>query len=307
MSNGPSQFRKKPVLITAIQWDGNNLAKIIEFTDGRFPDTRSDFASMKWGDYCDLVARDGLKIFTLEGKMSADIGDWIIKGVKGEHYPCKPEIFAMTYEAVATPSAVIASPTEQDQAQQSGNMRPVAAPVSQLDAFYEVARPVVISALLEHRMVRMFEVEEDGLGNSYPLVDRLTLDGGADIESGMVEIEAIADAVLDALAAQTSSGACAGCSPTNRISALIDERQAPAKQAKLDDFVAAAQPVAVAPDLASLHAYSRGARPGIGKPRELFYLAEDVERLLAPTPAPERRTEMLDVLLSTTPAPGETK
>jgi hypothetical protein len=37
-------------------------------------------------------------IYTLEGWMRADIGDWIIRGVKGEHYPCKPDVFAMTYE-----------------------------------------------------------------------------------------------------------------------------------------------------------------------------------------------------------------
>lgn len=39
-------------------------------------------------------------IYTLEGAMTADMGDWIIKGVKGELYPCKPDIFAATYEAV---------------------------------------------------------------------------------------------------------------------------------------------------------------------------------------------------------------
>lgn len=97
-----SQFRKKQVVIDAIQWAGDNLAQIIEFTDGRKPDVKHDFAAMKWDEYCDLVARDGLKIFTLEGKMNAAVGDWIIRGVKGEFYPCKPEIFAMTYEPAAT-------------------------------------------------------------------------------------------------------------------------------------------------------------------------------------------------------------
>ena len=43
---------------------------------------------------------DALLIHTLEGDHRADIGDWIIRGVKGEFYPCKPEIFALTYEAV---------------------------------------------------------------------------------------------------------------------------------------------------------------------------------------------------------------
>ena len=91
-------FRKKPVVIEAIQWTGKNLRQIICFTDGP-PETRTNHAGMMWESYEDLVARDGLKIFTLEGKMDASIGDWIIKGVKGEFYPCKPEIFAATYEA----------------------------------------------------------------------------------------------------------------------------------------------------------------------------------------------------------------
>lgn len=91
------KFRKKPVVIEAMQWTGNNLFEVITFTDGR-PDIRGNHAGMKWDEYCDLVARDGLKIYTLEGKMLASPGDWIIRGVKGEFYPCKPDIFAATYE-----------------------------------------------------------------------------------------------------------------------------------------------------------------------------------------------------------------
>lgn len=90
-------FRKRPVVIQAVQWTGENLREVICFTDGP-PDARSTHASMKWEEYCDLVKSDGLKIYTLEGKMSADVGDWIIKGVKGEHYPCKPDVFELTYE-----------------------------------------------------------------------------------------------------------------------------------------------------------------------------------------------------------------
>ena len=93
------KFHKKPVVIDALKWTGSNLREVIAFTDGP-PDTRSDFAGMQWEKYEDLVASDGLKIFTLEGKMRASIGDWIIRGVKGEFYPCKPDIFEATYEAV---------------------------------------------------------------------------------------------------------------------------------------------------------------------------------------------------------------
>ena len=91
------KFVKKPVVIEAIQWTGDNLREVISFTDGP-PDTKSHYAGMKWEEYEDLVARDGLKIFTLEGKMSASVGDWIIRGIKGEYYPCKPDIFDATYE-----------------------------------------------------------------------------------------------------------------------------------------------------------------------------------------------------------------
>ena len=94
------KFRKKPVVIDAIQWLGDNLFDVITFTDGT-PNIRGMHAGEKWDDYCRLVDTDGLKIFTLEGKMNASVGDWIIKGVHGEFYPCKPDIFAVTYEKVA--------------------------------------------------------------------------------------------------------------------------------------------------------------------------------------------------------------
>lgn len=93
------KFRKKPVVVEAVQWTGDNLRQVITFTDGP-PETRTTHAGMKWDEYADLVKREGLKIFTLEGAMMATEGDWIIRGVKGEHYPCKPDIFEATYEAL---------------------------------------------------------------------------------------------------------------------------------------------------------------------------------------------------------------
>ena len=85
--NTLQKFRKKPVVITAIQWKGDNLKAIENFGGmGVFP---SGSAS-------------GLKIGvrTLEGTMYASIDDWIIMGIKGELYPCKPDIFEATYELV---------------------------------------------------------------------------------------------------------------------------------------------------------------------------------------------------------------
>lgn len=89
-------FTKKPVTISAIQWTGDNLAQVIEFT-GKHPRWGEWFKSMD--EYIAHVRDDGnrFKIFTLEGVMDALPGDWIIRGVQGEHYPCKPDIFAETY------------------------------------------------------------------------------------------------------------------------------------------------------------------------------------------------------------------
>ena len=90
-----AKYRKKPVVIDAIVWTGDNLLEIVRFTG-----QHASAMDCKWEDYQDLVAVEGLKIFTLEGSHMASIGDYIIKGVAGEHYPCKPEIFHATYEEV---------------------------------------------------------------------------------------------------------------------------------------------------------------------------------------------------------------
>ena len=85
------KFRKKPVVIDAIQ-----------FTDPGLYPTYYKFIGKACGP---LQSSDNMKqwrlpIETLEGTMYAMLGDWIIKGVKGECYPCKPDIFEMTYEQV---------------------------------------------------------------------------------------------------------------------------------------------------------------------------------------------------------------
>lgn len=78
-----NNYRKKPVVITAIQYTGKNINEILKFTDSNA--------------YIDL---DGnLMIKTLEGEYAARIGDYIIRGIKGEFYPCKPDIFYNTYES----------------------------------------------------------------------------------------------------------------------------------------------------------------------------------------------------------------
>jgi len=90
---GPSKYRKKPVVIEAMRWSGTNLRELIDFT-GLHPSANK----WTWEEYEAVVAKDGFKIFTLEGAHHVTEGDYIIKGVKGEFYACKPDIFLMTYD-----------------------------------------------------------------------------------------------------------------------------------------------------------------------------------------------------------------
>lgn len=94
MSN---KYRKKPVVIEAVQWTGDNIAEVLAFT-GKHPKWDEWFEDYK--TYEAYVRANGnvFKIVTLEGTMRASPGDWIIRGVNGEHYPCKPDIFSKTYE-----------------------------------------------------------------------------------------------------------------------------------------------------------------------------------------------------------------
>lgn len=79
-----AQYRKKPVVIEAVQW----------FKDGDHP------AVYLWSKGGHVYPNGTPLIETLEGDHVVTPGDFIITGVKGEHYPCKPDIFALTYEEV---------------------------------------------------------------------------------------------------------------------------------------------------------------------------------------------------------------
>jgi hypothetical protein len=81
-----SRYRKKPVVIEAVQFTGDNALAIVKWMGARYVSTGVD--------------GDRLIIPTLEGDMTASLGDWVIKGVQGEFYPCKPSIFEATYEPV---------------------------------------------------------------------------------------------------------------------------------------------------------------------------------------------------------------
>ena len=88
-----AKYRKKPVVIEAIQWDGTeksalDISEMLEMLARGFKIT------VHTETYCDF------SIATLEGMMRVSEGDFVIQGVRGECYPCKPDIFEMTYEKV---------------------------------------------------------------------------------------------------------------------------------------------------------------------------------------------------------------
>lgn len=83
-----AKFRKKPVVIEALLWTGGNLDDVMAFCCGD-----ATYEQMASGSAAVIIK-------TLEGQHVASVGDWIIRGINGEFYPCKPDIFEKTYEAV---------------------------------------------------------------------------------------------------------------------------------------------------------------------------------------------------------------
>lgn len=92
MSTTPQRYRKRPVEIDAIQLTRENIASVEEFMHGKARE--ANLPGPGRGTH------KGLIIHTLEGDMRATWGDWIIRGVKGEFYPCKDTIFRETYDPV---------------------------------------------------------------------------------------------------------------------------------------------------------------------------------------------------------------
>tara|TARA_R110000868_G_scaffold14426_4_gene67242 strand:+ start:40558 stop:40845 length:288 start_codon:yes stop_codon:yes gene_type:complete len=91
------KFRKKPVVIEAVQWNAElkNFDEIMNFMQD-FHGNKLNYENAEEHAY----KSKNLSIKTLEGIMTASNLDWIIKGVSGEFYPCKPDIFELTYELV---------------------------------------------------------------------------------------------------------------------------------------------------------------------------------------------------------------
>ncbi len=85
-----TKFRKKPVVVEAIRWTGRNADEVLRFMCPDIPEDAMAFSET---------------VKTLEGEMHVSKGDWVIKGIKGEFYPCKPDIFEATYEPVIAAAA----------------------------------------------------------------------------------------------------------------------------------------------------------------------------------------------------------
>ena len=85
------RYRKKPVVIEALQFL-DTAERVVELS--RFIDNQDVVVSYKCPEDPRLILQ------TLEGRLEASVGDYIIRGIKGEYYSCKPDIFSATYEAV---------------------------------------------------------------------------------------------------------------------------------------------------------------------------------------------------------------
>ena len=84
------RYRKRPVTIEAVHWTGDNGEEVARFMGQDRP---------PW------PGPTPIEIQTLEGTMTARVGDWIIRGIKGEYYLCKPDIFEATYEPATVEGA----------------------------------------------------------------------------------------------------------------------------------------------------------------------------------------------------------
>ena len=95
-----NKYSKKPVVIEAIEWTGYNKEEMKLFAGN----------SARFEDYGEV--KEHLLIKTLEGIVKVSVNDYIIKGINGEYYPCKPDIFSKTYEQVATDAILPITPRQ---------------------------------------------------------------------------------------------------------------------------------------------------------------------------------------------------
>lgn len=98
------QYRKRPVVIEAVRLLPENYRAVADWADARITNSIDSDA---YGEPIPERTRVALEIKTLEGRMIANLGDWVIRGVAGEFYPCKDEIFQASYEPQVYQAEVI--------------------------------------------------------------------------------------------------------------------------------------------------------------------------------------------------------
>jgi hypothetical protein len=98
------RYQKKPVVIEAMQWDGtlDSYVKIVDWAKPFTGSPEHNTLSVQELFRFEGGVKAFMSIRTLEGTMAVGVGDWVIRGIKDEFYPCKPDIFEATYEAVSS-------------------------------------------------------------------------------------------------------------------------------------------------------------------------------------------------------------
>ena len=99
----PSKYKKKPVEIEAMHFEGSmmQLMDVYQWIERNTQGSFNPLGSVVPASGVSIDPATGFMIIaTLEGVMQVKVGDWVIRGVEGEFYPCKPDIFAKTYELV---------------------------------------------------------------------------------------------------------------------------------------------------------------------------------------------------------------
>lgn len=89
------KYRKKPVVVDAILWNGDNLREVINLI-GLHPSAHK----WTWEEYEEVVREQGLKIFMHSGSLMAEVGDYIVLDEHGDTYPCNPVVFYKFYEPI---------------------------------------------------------------------------------------------------------------------------------------------------------------------------------------------------------------
>lgn len=93
-----AKFKKKPVVIDALHWTGDNGSELLEWIASHGENTSGTEVGVEFGDITNVTIK------TKEGVMRAPPGHWILRGIAGEYYTCAPEIFSATYESDAAPA-----------------------------------------------------------------------------------------------------------------------------------------------------------------------------------------------------------